>query len=421
MSAEKIKEIIFYAREEMQITFDIAARLVASQLLSPSELEKSEEAYLKTCVGAKSVQMSNVVKLQKAQYIESIKNQRKDESSRMLETAQKFFMELAFELLKRNWVLQERIWSPIKGILFVIYGFVNDGSVIPEIGEADIWRLTLSSDKSKEDGFDVICNHNTLLVTAITIVPLEHEYGLDWGRPLVESDSFSVIKRLQGARNSIFEKDLFHKIMQEVSGNDSMFRKCVITTKKIIIPTIENCYIQVSLENAAEDINSKLSKPSQFSYVQILARKLLRESHTQRLNDKSTKKRPWNITTKIIKYLDKQLLSAKLNETFAEFEGILSKICQTQLSRSSDKWKIQLSFTGSDVFYFGCSLSDSGQLYYTSSQTHKLELFSVLYLEELVASLVSKRIFELLKEEVCCLFGYDVGGENNTVEIDNRY
>lgn len=59
----------------MQITFDIASRLVTSQALEPSALEKSEDPHLKTCVGAKAPQVPPMVQLQKAQYIEAIKNQ----------------------------------------------------------------------------------------------------------------------------------------------------------------------------------------------------------------------------------------------------------------------------------------------------------------------------------------------------------
>ncbi|KAJ3262613.1 hypothetical protein HK103_000142 [Boothiomyces macroporosus] len=420
-AVEKIKEIIFYAREEMQITFDIASRLVTSQALEPSALEKSEDPHLKTCVGAKAPQAPPMVQLQKAQYIEAIKNQNIDSFvqflvenvaniSKMVETSQKFFMELAFDLLKRNWVLQERNWSPIKGILFVIYGFVNDGSRLPEVGEADIWRLTLSSDTSENEGFDVIL---------LKLIPSADVNILDWGNPLVESNSSSVIKKLQLARNSIFEKDLFGQILSDISQNEKLFKKCIITSKKIVIPLLENFNLQVTLEKA-EDVHYEFTGPPDAkSYIQLLARMGLRDIHRQNL-DVPMKKLPMNLTTKLKKYLEKQLLAEKINTLFTTVEELLLNCSSARLTRTATEWKLSFDLDGIREIFISCRISDHTRIYYISSQTQMLEIFSVAYLEELLTSFVIKHLFDTVVEVSNCLFQRVVIGDGQVVRVDQR-
>ncbi|KAJ3321523.1 Exocyst complex component 5 [Boothiomyces sp. JEL0866] len=408
-----------YAREEMQITFDIASRLVASQTLEISVLEKSEDAHLKICVGAKSLQVPPVVQLQKSQYIESIKNQ-VQVTSTMVETSQKFFMELAFDLLKRSWVLQERTWSPIKGILFVIYGFVHDGSRLPEVGEADIWRLTLSSDANEREGFDVICNHGTPLVTVLNLIPYDNSTGVQWGNPLVGTSSSSVIQKLQSARNTIFEKDLFSQILNEITQNERLFKKCVITSKKIVIPLIDGSFLQATLEKVDELQTANPISPDRNSYVQILARILLREIHAQNLTEISTRKPSLKLTGRLINYLEVLNLGRKVIKFFSIVEATLSKCCDTFFTRTVNEWTIKATLTGGKEMFIYCRITDSGQLYYSSSHTQLLELFSVVYLEELVVSLVIKYLFEIAVEEANCLFGSIVICGSYSMKVNDR-
>ena len=41
----------------------------------------------------------------------------------LIEAEQRFYGDLALELLKHNWVLKQRPWSIAPGLLYVEYGF----------------------------------------------------------------------------------------------------------------------------------------------------------------------------------------------------------------------------------------------------------------------------------------------------------
>ncbi|KAJ2999469.1 hypothetical protein HDV02_002782 [Globomyces sp. JEL0801] len=137
--------IFSYAREEIQLCYDITQRLVNS--LNTTDLPSSDQPHLRTSIiQKKSIPPPNDLK-ESVMYLKKHSNQLQN----LLEREQRFYGGLALELLSRSWILQERNWNNIHRILYVNYGFRHDGSNFKDFGEADIWRQSISIEEPIND------------------------------------------------------------------------------------------------------------------------------------------------------------------------------------------------------------------------------------------------------------------------------
>jgi hypothetical protein len=99
-------------------------------------INESQDSHIRIEYLSKPAQLSNVEQLKMLQYQFASKRQdiqhlheyltsKLSELTEMVKQEQRFFGELAFELLEQHWVLQSRNWNNSTGILYVNYGYRN--------------------------------------------------------------------------------------------------------------------------------------------------------------------------------------------------------------------------------------------------------------------------------------------------------
>jgi hypothetical protein len=124
---EDIKELVYFAREEMMVCLDLVQRLITST--SIREIEKCEDPHIRTVPTSKSQNEADAVDSLigvKQRDLQLFCTSLETAYTRLLneiETENYFFSQLAFNLRSLGWIIQEKSVGPNRRVLFVNYGY----------------------------------------------------------------------------------------------------------------------------------------------------------------------------------------------------------------------------------------------------------------------------------------------------------
>lgn len=221
-ASERIRERIFYAREEISILLQLMERLMNSepqegipndepsgQILAsepPVRLPFSKQQLDQQLTYIHHVKESVNIRFTKdvTNYVNYIRQAIK-RLTLLIEREQSFFGGVALEILRNNWVLKAR---QVPGMLYIDYGYQSTGSLFSEVGEADVVR--------KQNSIELLPRHSELFSIQIyqdTSLPERDVYDPQFiGISFFIPDNSGIIQSLAMARIAIFEAELFELV-----------------------------------------------------------------------------------------------------------------------------------------------------------------------------------------------------------------
>ncbi|KAI8899647.1 hypothetical protein BC833DRAFT_585007 [Globomyces pollinis-pini] len=439
---DTIKEFIYYAREEIQLCYDITQRLVNS--LNTTDLPSSDQPHLRTSIiQKKSIPPPNV-SLQILKYIEAMKKNDLKESvmylkkhsnqlQNLLEREQRFYGGLALELLSRSWILQERNWNNIHRILYVNYGFRHDGSNFKDFGEADIWRQSISIEEPINDMMqipngsreleiignevEVISSHKKQYFTSISISNCNS--NIPWGFPLSQVTSKSkIITVLSNSRTCIFEKELFNQIQKEITDNSFLKMNCSLSKTSMSLPlggpnqmilscSLKDQHPENKCETMEMDHHSSIIPDYNFetNFLEMKSRLLLLKSFQQNRNQFIDRraKTPVNIAVTLISFIQQYEIYKQIQSTFDDISQLNfvleSNIKTTYLNGCNWKWEFSIH-----KHKYTCTLIDGIITSFTLKQPNNIQLSFIIELKRGLLYLIMESLMDTVYEECFCLF-----------------
>jgi hypothetical protein len=469
-TTELIKENIYFAREEITLLIDLTDRII--QGIAADQ----EDPHIRFETLEKTPTVSTKINNEMIQYVYQEKKLDIARFSEHLRTSfirlqkitssnQKFFGNLAFELLNNHWVLQERMWGRT---LYVDYGF--QGAVFSEPSEADLWRFSVkhksemllnsevsieSNEKLKDEQVEMFNPHLNACHTHIGVFASTEDISFHKSAkrlPLNNLNSTEkILAQLENSRENIFEKELFKKIMAEITLDQKLAEKCHLTFEEIVIP-IRNYFFVCTLKDYSKsrdmDLNLEGSAEthhmdSDLELESTDANENMKMDSTEtrfRMTDDKTKYQIYRLNTilatgvrlKLLRSFDQNTLilpsileSLQYSITLNQVESIISSIRELfhsvlplKIKRLSNlehtTW--QLEFKSRLSLSIQCELIKNGTLTIKSEIEGKShEIASLLNFKRVLKIYIRSFLEEIVRMECVMFFGL-----SSVMKLDNR-
>ncbi|RKO84416.1 hypothetical protein BDK51DRAFT_32060, partial [Blyttiomyces helicus] len=289
---ERVRERVYYAREEIKLLCDIVTRLIDSAHQKPDQpdllhLRLAHAPRRQPANDAKQIDDLRLAINAKDEDLRQIAAYLKSSAEGLvtnMERENRFYGDFSLKLRQHDWILQSRGGRPgLPRALYLDYGFrhgkgictgggeggqgssrgkvvtyltaanftpnsyFSAGSTFSEIGEADVWRdlsATPSGDAvSADNELEIVVPHRRPKKVLVVVVPTAGAGGVG---DAAASES-GVFKKLASAQSTIFETELFNEILKEATTGEPVARSARVTAKAVIVPISDEESLRVDV------------------------------------------------------------------------------------------------------------------------------------------------------------------------------
>ena len=414
MNLDEIKELIYFAREEVAVCLDVVNRLIATSTLGEklgdhTDILRYEEYPEQYRPYASSVGITEAcqMKMEDMTYFCDTIQAAHEKLKALVDIETSFYKTEAIQLRAKNWFVQEKLQGPFRGELFINYGYRHDGSVFNESTEAFIWRNVIGS----SNDIQLLSSHRSYCYTFIQIF---RGTNFSCKFPIEIENDNPLLKILLNSRRNCYEKELFHKIMENVMADKLLMNSCQVEKDRIIISLRYDYSIIIQL-------GSSLESDDKVDFIEETVDETLEAwnitlnliARSDMMTNYSKLKRfepEENIAKKMIKFVNFQIVQFLISERMDNLKWILSNLLNVVVDMNSYSqsidWVLHGSLVTDETVFLKVSLDDELKMTLNiNSGSRIVSVSSISDLEALILLNLSEFVSSCIFWEAVCYFG----------------